>query len=164
MATAARWIRLHSDQAAALRAAYAGFARAQSPRAAPAMLWARADESACFVAQVAPLKFAPGRSRRWRAWALAPLIATYRHFGLRAYLDGDSICLSGRRIATSDATAIGACAVVVSSFLSLECDFMDSFRSRIESQHGWQFDHSWPSPAERDAMAEALAGEIADAK
>ena len=164
MAIGARWIRLQRGEAPALRAAYAGFALAQSARAAPTVLWAGAAGGQITFAVVAPLKFAPGRARRWRAWALAPLIATYRQLGLRAYLDGDGIVLSGRRIAASHATAIGKCAVIVSSFLSLDCEFMDQFRSRIEAQHGWQFDHSWPSATEREAIADALAGEKADAK
>ena len=164
MANAARWIRLDPGGTLALRAACAGFANFQTSHAVPTALWARADEDSFALALVAPLKFAPGRPQRWRAWALAPLVATYRQFGLRAYLEGDSVCLGSRRIATSDASMIGECAVVVSSFLPLKCNFMDAFRGRIESQHGWQFDHSWPSAAERDAMADALAREPADAK
>ena len=164
MAVAARWIRLDRGAASALRAACAGFAHCQPSRAAPAVLWAPTDEGRCGFAVVAPLKLAPGRSQRWRSWALAPLIASYRRFGLRAYLDGDGVYLSGRKIATSDASMIGECAVVLSSFLPLECEFMDAFRGCIESQHGWQFDHSWPSAAELESIADALAGEKADAK
>lgn len=164
MAVAARWIRLETDGRVPLRAVYAAFAQAQPSRASPAVLWARAVDGALAFALVVPLRLAPGRALRWRAWALAPLIATYRAFGVRAYLDGDCVCLSGRSIATCDASAIGGCAVVVSSFPSMQCNFMDVFRGRIESQHGWQFDHSWPSAAEQAAIAEALAGEQAGAK
>lgn len=38
------------------------------------------------------------------------------------------------------------------------------FRTRIEAQHGWQFENSWPSETERAAIVDALAEEIADAK
>ena len=162
MAIAARWIRLDRNGPAALRAAGGGFALAQPRRAAPAVLWAPTEDGLAFT-QVVPLIYAPGRSSGWPAWALAPLIATYRQFGLRAYLDRDAVCLSGRRIAGSDAAAIGACAVVHSGFLAPQGGFMDSLRVRIESQHGWQFDHSWPTAAESGAIAEALAGEPADA-
>jgi len=163
MAVAARWIRLDTEGAPALRAAGAGFALAQPARAAPAVLWARAGEGRLAFALVAPLKFAPGRTRRWRSWALAPLIATYRLFGLRAYLEADAVCLSGGRIAASESMAIGECAVVVSCFLPAQRNFMAAFRSRIEAQHGWQFDNSWPTVAERAAIADALEGEKADA-
>ena len=164
MAHAARWIRLDPGGTLALHAACAGFANSQPSRAVPAALWARTDDGRFALALIAPLKFAPGRSPRWRAWALAPLVAAYRQFGLRAYREPDGICLGSRRIATCDASAIGECAVVMSSFLPLKCNFMDAYRGRIESQHGWQFDHSWPSAAEREAIADALAGEKADAK
>jgi hypothetical protein len=159
MFEAARWIRLDTQGDAALRAAGAGFALAQSFRAAPAVLWARAEEGCVASALVAPLKFAPGRTRRWPAWALAPLIASYRWFGLRAYLEADAICLSGDRIAASESRTVGACAVVVSRFLPVERGFMEVLRGRIEAQQGWQFDNSWPSDGERAAIRGALAVE-----
>jgi len=28
-------------------------------------------------------------------------------------------------------------------------DLEDAFRVRLEAQHGWQFDHSWPTEPER---------------
>ena len=173
MAVAARWIRLEANAAVALRAVYAAFAQAQPSRAMPAVLWARAVEGGFRFALVVPLRLAPGRAVRWRSWALAPLIATYRGFGLRAYLDGDCVCLSGRRIAHSEATAVGCCAVIDSGFLPrlpearvdwTERNLVDAFRARIEAQHGWQFDSSWPSVAEQAAIADALTGEEVGAK
>lgn len=173
MAVAARWIRLEADGRVPLRAVYAAFAQAQPSRASPAVLWARTADGGVAFALVVPLRLAPGRALRWRAWALAPLIATYRAFGVRAYLGGDCVCLSGRRIAQSDAAVVGCCAVIASSFLPrlpeagaawTERNLVDAFRARIEAQHGWQFDSSWPSAGEQAAIAEALAGEEAGAK
>jgi hypothetical protein len=152
MAIAARWIRLHPPGMPALHAACAGFARAQAPDAAPAALWARCADERHALAVVAPLKFLPGRSTRWRAWLLAPLVATYRQCGLSAYYDADRICLSGQTISGVDAMAVGACAVVVADFAAWGGAFMESLRHRVEAQYGWQFDHSWPSAAERAAM------------
>ena len=154
MAIAARWIRLETDGAPALRAACAGFALAQSAGSAPAVLWSRAGEDGLAFALVAPLKFAPGRLQRWRSWALSPLIAAFRQAGLRAYLEGDGVCLSGRRIAGSEVSAVGGCAVVAASFALPDARFMDRLRERIESQHGWQFDHSWPTEQEKEVMLE----------
>ena len=168
MAFAARLIRLARTDRASLRAAYAGFARAQPPQAAPTVFWARDDENCFAFALVVPLRLAPGRPWRWRPWALAPSIATYRRFGQRAYLDGDEIWLGGRRIAESGAAAVGGCAVIESSFLArlpqaradwTERNLVDAFRGRIEVQHGWEFDHSWPSAQEHEAISGALAPE-----
>jgi len=159
MAIAARWIRLHPAGMPALHAACAGFARAQAPDAAPAALWARCDAERHALAVVAPLKFLPGRSTRWRAWLLAPLVATYRQCGLSAYFDADRICVSGQPISGVDTTAVGACAVVVADFAAWGGAFMESLRHRVEAQYGWQFDHSWPSEHERGAIAAALAVE-----
>lgn len=172
MTTAARWIRLGRDGQAPLRAVSAGFARAQSVRAAPAVIWARDEQELFSFALVAPLRLAPGRRWRWRPWGLAPSIATYRQFGERAYLDGGDLWLGGRRIAESAAAEVGDCAVISSSFLArlprahagwTERNVEDAFRGRIEAQHGWQFENCWPSPAERTEIAEALALEAAGA-
>ncbi len=172
MTLAARWIRLGQAERALLHAAWTGFARAQPLRAAPAVFWARVD-GACFAfALVVPLRLAPGRPWRWRAWALAPAIATYRQFGQRAYLEGDDIWLSGRRIAASEAAAAGDCAVISSTFLARlprahagwsERNLVNAFRGRIAAQHGWEFDHSWPSAHEHDAISGALAAEATGA-
>lgn len=163
MAIVARWIRLHPPGMAAVHAACAGFARAQAPQAAPAVLWARCADGRHALAVVAPLKFLPGRSTRWRSWLLAPLVATYRRGGLSAYFDADRICLSGRPISGVAASALGACAVVVADFAPWGEAFIESLRHRIEAQYGWQFDHSWPSEPEREAIAAALAAEPAHA-
>jgi hypothetical protein len=157
MSLAARWIRLERDRIAA----FAGFAGVQSARAAPAVLWARTGEGNIACALVVPLKYAPGRNRRWTAWALTPLVAAYRLSGLRAYLDADAVRLSGGTIATCETQAIGECAVALCCFQPVEHDFMDTLRGRIEAQQGWQFDHSWPSEEERAAIDDALAADPA---
>ena len=184
MVNAARWIRSGPVGPYDLHAACIGLALAQGARAAPVVFWARAnapvrgdpcdiEENHFAFALIAPLRLAPGRRSRWRAWALAPALAAYRHFGVRAYLDDDAICLNGRRIAGCGAQMIGGCAVVVSSFLPrppgtlaewVERDLEGALRARIEAQHGWEFENSWPSEIERLAIADALAEEAADAK
>jgi hypothetical protein len=168
----ARWIRLEQNCRTSLGAAVGGFAQAQPARGAPAVFWARDDEGGFAYAFVVPLKLVPGRPWRWRAWALGPAIATYRQFGERAYLDGDDLWLSGRRISASTAATAGDCAIVVSGFPSrpsgalvacVERDLEAAFRARIEAQHGWEFENSWPSETERLAIADALTVEGANA-
>lgn len=163
MAFAARWIRLHLRDSTAMRGASDGFARAQGPVSAPAVLWTGADGERHAFAVVAPLKFLPGRSARRRAWALSPLVAAYRQHGLSAYTDADRICLSGRPITGVEAAAVGDCSVVVADFEPWGEGFMEALRQRAEAQYGWQFDHSWPSLAERQAIAEVIPGEFAGA-
>jgi hypothetical protein len=184
MAIAARWIRLEPSGTHELRAACLGLALSQTARAAPILLWGQAsaaiigdllklEEGHHAFILIAPRRLAPGRATRWRAWGLAPALATYRRFGARAYVDADALCLNGRRIGESRAQAIGGCAVVACSFLPrlpmalagwAERDLERAFRERIEAQHGWEFENSWPSAAERAAIADALAEELADAK
>jgi hypothetical protein len=184
MASAARWIRSAPMGPRGLQAACSGLASMQGERSAPLVLWTRIDapvagdpcaieENHFAFALIAPRRHAPGRRSRWRAWALAPALAAYRHFGVHAYFEEDSLCLNGRRIAACGAREIGDCAVVVSSFLPrppgalaewAERDLEAAFRERIEAQHGWQFENSWPSEPERLAIAGALAEEIADAE
>ena len=159
MGLSARWIRLHPPGLAAMQAACAGFARAQAAEAAPAALWARCDGERHVLAVAAPLKFLPGRSSRWRAWLLAPIVATYRQCGLSAYTDAERICLNGRPISGVVANVLGVCALVVADFAAWGDAFMESLRQRVEAQYGWQFDNGWPSERERDAMAAALAAE-----
>src|SRR5438552_15700200 len=153
----ARWIRLGAVGPRAFDLVYARPAAVQSSGAAPALLWAQAETQYLF-ALIAPRKLAPGRTTRWISWALAPAIATYRQFGLAAYLEDESIWLHGRRIAGSTVRAIGECAVVASSFLlqfPAKCvavpsrDLEDAFRIRLEAQPGWQLDHSRPTDPER---------------
>jgi hypothetical protein len=132
-------------------------AAVQSSSAAPALLWAQ-EETQYLFALIAPRKLAPGRATRWLSWALSPAIATYRQFGLAAYLEDEAVYLHGRLIAGASVRAVGECAVVASSFLlqfPAKCvampsrDLEDAFRIRLEAQHGWQFDHSWPTAPER---------------
>ena len=159
----ARWIRLGSMGLDQFEEAYARLARAQTRSAPPILAWAQ-DESHFLFALVAPLKFAPGRTTRWFSWALAPAVATYRQFGLAAYLDGQAVWLHGRKIAEGTVQAIGECAVVASSFLGRfpakfvatpSFELEQAFRLRLEAQHGWQFDHSWPTA--RESLRYALA-------
>ena len=148
----ARWIRLGAIGQPEFDAAYASIAAAQPRAAAPVLLWA--EEAARYpFALIAPLKFAPGRTRRWRSWGLAAAVATYRQFGVPAYLN-DELFLHGRDIAQSRALALGECAVIASSFLmrfpgscvaTPSVELEHAFRLRLEAQHGWEFDHSWPT-------------------
>ncbi len=75
------------------------------------------EQSRHLFVLVAPKRLAPGRESRWLAWGLAPALATYRHFGLPAYLEDGDVWLHGARIAHSGAATIGECAVVASSFM-----------------------------------------------
>ena len=153
----ARWIRLGVLNPIEFETATTHLALAQSADSQPVLAWSE-DEMHYGFALIAPRRLAPGRARRWISWALAPAIATYRQFGLAAYLEDEAIWLHGRRIAGSNVRAIGECAVVASSFLlqfPAKCvavpsrDLEDAFRIRLEAQHGWQFDHSWPTEPER---------------
>lgn len=162
----ARWIRLGTIAQAQFDAAYAALATAQPRHAQPILLWG--EEAARYpFALIAPLKFAPGRVQRWLAWGLAAAVATYRQFDVPAYLDGE-IFLHGRDIAQSRAVTIGECAVIASSFLMRfpgSCvatpsrELENAFRLRLEAQHGWEFDHSWPTDFEATRAAfRAAAG------
>lgn len=147
----ARWIRLGAIEPLDFDSLYARLAAAQPQGASPVLLWAHSETQYLF-ALAAPRKLAPGRATRWLSWGLAPAVATYRQFGLAAYLEGEAIWLHGRRIAGSTVQAIGDCAVVASSFLlhfPSACapmpsrELEEAFRLRLEAQHGWQFDTSW---------------------
>ena len=177
MGIAARWVRLGPIGPQALLASCAGMASDRGPCAAPVVLWARAtapvvsdlirvEEHHYAYALIVPLRLAPGRRTRWRAWGLTPALAAYRQFGLHAYLDGDAMCLDGRRIGESGIREMGGCALIASSFLPQSPqarsrwtarDLETVFRGRIEAQHGWQFDNAWPSADEQAAIDEALA-------
>jgi hypothetical protein len=151
----ARWIRLGAIGQREFDAAYTCIAGVQPRAAAPVLLWG--EEAARYpFALIAPLKFAPGRKRRWLSWGLAAAVATYRQFGVPAYLD-DELVLHGRDIAQSRALALGECAVIASSFLmrfpgscvaTPSFELEQAFRLRLEAQHGWEFDHSWPTEPE----------------
>jgi hypothetical protein len=145
----ARWIRLGRLDLIGFEEAVAHLAGAQQSGAAPILAWAEREGEFLF-ALIAPRKYAPGRARRWLAWALAPAVATYRQYGMPAYLEGESIALHGATIANATVRSIGECAVIASSFLARwpSRELEDVFRLRLEAQHGWQFDHSWPSAPE----------------
>jgi hypothetical protein len=160
----ARWIRLRTRQSGPLAGAdtlefeeaCGRLAVAQTRQASPILLWSERDAVYPF-ALIASLKLAPGRPVRWRSWALAAAVATYRQFGVPAYLEDAEMWLHGRRIAESKVETIGQCVVVASSFLMqfpAKCvatpspELEQAFRQRLEAQHGWQFEHSWPSEAE----------------
>ena len=155
----ARWIRIGAVAQREFDATYASIAAVQGSRSAPVLMWGAhlTDNAARYpFALVAPLKYAPGRQQRWLSWGLAAVAATYRQFGVPAYLDGE-LHLHGRDIAQSRALAMGECAVIASSFLMRfpgNCvttpsrELEEAFRLRLEAQHGWQFDHSWPTELE----------------
>jgi len=130
------------------------------------------DESQYVFVVIAPKRLAPGRPARWFAWALAPAVATYRQFGLPAYLNEQDIWLHGRKIAGSGAATIGECAVVASSFLLRfpAADFADSVASPSPDFRSWLRDGlalamtEWADhgalPAERD-LEETFRARIA---
>lgn len=174
----ARWIRMGLVDTAELAAAWEGMASVQGRAAAPIVLWAQArawvcsglveaDERQCLYVVIAPRRHAPGRPARWPAWALAAAVAAYRDLGLPAYLQDDQIWLHGCPIARPGATAIGECVVAGANLVwrfpserfagAIEA----ALRARLEAQYGWQFDTSWPSPAERAAIDEARAAQKA---
>jgi hypothetical protein len=159
----ARWIRLGALSQREFDADCASLAKVQATGAAPILLWA--EEAARYpFALLAPLKYAPGRKDRWLSWGLAAAVATYRQFGVPAYLDGE-IFLHGRDIARSSVALIGECAVISSSFLmrfpercvaTPSFELEQAFRLRLEAQHGWSFDSSWPSASEAVSLAARL--------
>lgn len=153
----ARWIRFGNVEQHEFDSACARLAVAQRKGSAPILAWAQAEAQYLFAA-VVPRKHAPGRMSRWLSWALAPAVATYRQFGLPAYLEGQGIWLHGQRIAEARVREVRECALVASSFLlrfpeacvvTPSRELEEAFRLRLEAQHGWQFDHSWPSAPER---------------
>jgi hypothetical protein len=77
----------------------------------------------------------------------------------------EEIYLHGRDIAASKVAAIGDCAVIASSFLmrfpgscvaTPSFELEQAFRLRLEAQHGWSFDSSWPSAGEAVSLAARL--------
>lgn len=152
----ARWMRLGAMRPADFESACEQLAQAQAPRAQPIVAWAEAGDAYLF-AVIAPRRVAPGRPTRWLSWGLTPAVAAYRQLGVPAYLDGDGdgIGLHGRRIARGTLREIGECVVVGASFPTPSSELEDAFRLRLEAQHGWEFDHSWPSEPERAALAPA---------
>lgn len=216
----ARWIRLGPVELLDLRAACLGLAEARDAAARPIVLWGRAKNSVClgpraayesddeqdalvwvdapnFVfAVLAPVRVAPGRCARWTSWALAPALATYRQFGVHAYLEGSAIWLHGRCLADSSTLSIADSIIVASSFpdrcgstasapsegerpsfrawlrggaalsrsewadpheTPAERELEAALRARIEAQHDWKFEHSWPDAWESAAIERARA-------
>ena len=152
----ARWIRLGLLDQIGFDDAVLRIAAAQSASATPILAWAEAGASYLF-ALIALRRLAPGRPKRWLAWGLAPAAATYRQFGLRAYLEEGGIGLHGATVAPATVREIGECVVVSSSFLArfpAKCaptpsrELEDALRLRMEAQHGWEFDTSWPTELE----------------
>lgn len=172
MTRRARWIGIGGLQTPSLRSRYALLAEAQAADAEPIMICGTAPTQLCLGAGmgmvwvdegqqlfvlIVPARLAPGRASRWIAWALAPAITTCRSFGVQAYLEGHDLWAGGRKIAGAGCASIGACAVIASSLpraLPGERLLEARFRAAIEVQFGWQFETSWPSAAEREAMAE----------
>ena len=174
----------------------AALSHLQARDSAPIVLWSRfgasqADDAQFGFAFIVPVHLAPGRFMRWPAWALSPAVATYREFGLRAYLSGAEICVQGSRLGCSRAERVSGCAVIAARLrtrlregaapargaefrawlregLGLartqwggdalsERAFEAALRARIEAQHEWQFENSWPDPAEQQAIGKAQA-------
>jgi len=159
----ARWIRTGRLDLPGFETAWARLAVAQSRHAAPILLWGEGEASYPF-ALIAPLRLLPGKRWRWAPWGLAAAVAAYRQFGVPAYLNDGELWLHGRRIAETAVETIGECVGIRSAFLlqfPASCvatpsrELEQAFRLRLEAQHGWQFEHSWPSGAERPALAAA---------
>ena len=156
----ARWIRFGPAAQREFDAAYTALALLQPPSAAPILLWS--EEAARYpFALIAPRRLAPGRESRWLSWGLASAVATYRQFDVPAYLDGE-IYLHGRDIAQSRLSVLGDCVVIASSFLmrfpencvaTPSFELEQAFRLRLEAQHGWSFEFSWPSPRETQLIS-----------
>jgi len=149
----ARWIRMTAKE---FDASCASIAAAQSSRSAPVLAWAQAETEYRY-SLIAPRVRLPGKEGRWLSWGLSAAIATYREFGYPAYLD-QGISLYGKCIAEASIHTVGSCVLVASSFLARfprayiatpSAVLEQAFRLRLEAQHGWQFDHSWPTLHER---------------
>ena len=155
-----RWIRFGPAAQREFDAAYTALAHLQPANAAPILLWS--EEAARYpFALIAPRRLAPGREARWLSWGLAAAVATYRQFDVPAYLDGE-IYLHGRDIAQSRVSVLGECVVIASSFLmrfpgrcvaTPSFELEHAFRLRLEAQHGWSFEFSWPSPRENQLIS-----------
>jgi hypothetical protein len=155
---AARWIRIAPvEEEAGRLAIYAALAEVQVPVAPPMLVWVQGPARHDF-ALIVPLRLAPGKQERWRAWALSPALATCRYFGVPAYLSGGELWLHGHRLAAASIEVVGERLLAASSMhipFPVERHVEDLFRVRIEAQHGWRFETSWPTPAEAGAIADA---------
>ena len=152
----ARWIRLGPIESLDFDEACAGIAAAQGADSPPILLWGEGRTQYLFALIVARKRL-PGRQLRWLSWALASCVATYRQFGLPAYLEGSGVWLHGHKIGECTLAQIGESAVFMSGFLiqfpgkcvpTPSVALQEAFRRRLEAQHGWEFDHSWPSAPE----------------
>jgi hypothetical protein len=163
----ARWIRMRCSlgpcEALDFEERFVRLAVAQSRQASPILLWGEGAAEYRF-ALITPLRLVPGKRLRWPSWGLAPAVAAYRQFGVPAYLNERDIWLHGRSISGCIVEEIGDCLVVAASLLmrfpancvaTPSCEFEEAFRLRLEAQHGWQFEHSWPS--ERELLNYAVA-------
>jgi len=157
----ARWIRMGALNAIDFETLTTRLALAQNAHAAPVLAWGEDDMQYCF-ALIVPRRLAPGKSARWSAWGLAPALATYRQFDVRAYFEQEGIWLQGRCIGDARVQEIGECVLVGSVFLAHfpgKCAaappvaIEEAFRLRLEAQHGWQFDNSWPTEPEKVELA-----------
>ena len=176
----------------------AALSHLQARDSAPIVLWSRfsvpqeADASFGF-AFIVPVHLAPGKTVRWAAWALSPAVATYREFGLRAYLDGADIRVQGCELGSGRAERVNGCAVITAKLRTCLRDdaslargaefhawlreglglartqwnqealperaFETALRARIEAQHEWQFENSWPDAAEQRALGKTRLAE-----
>ena len=159
----ARWIRQRFSEPLDFDEAAVRLAVAQSRQSSPIVLWGEGAGEYRY-ALVAPLRLVPGRRSRWAAWGLAPAVAAYRQFGLPACLEEDGIRLHGRRISACVVEPVGECALVACALLmhfpsacvaTPSAEFEEALRLRLEAQHGWLFEHSWPS--ERELLHYAVA-------
>lgn len=139
------------------------------------------DEAQHCLILIAPLTQAPARPADWFAWGLAPVIATYRRFGLRVTRREQDVWLAGRKISGSGAATLGKSAVFASSFMLrfpaakfARCIFSASpgFRDWLAAglQHAmtdWQSHQLPPSAAElrrtfRSGVEHACGWRLAD--
>jgi hypothetical protein len=192
----ARWIRLELADPLEQWPVGAAMSHVQAHDSAPIVLWSRfgtsPDTEAPFgFAFIVPVHLAPGKTERWAAWALSPALATYRQFGMRAYLSGTDICMHGARVASGRAERVDGCAVIAASLGAFSRDatttgraaefrawlreglglahtqwdhealperaFEAALRERIQAQHEWEFENSWPDPSEQQAIGKGQA-------
>jgi hypothetical protein len=156
----ARWIRFGPAAQREFDAALTALAHLQPRGAVPILLWS--EEAARYpFALITPRRLAPGRQDRWLSWGLAAAVATYRQFRIPAYLDGE-IYLHGRDIAQTRVHVFGECVVIASSFLmrfpgncvaTPSFELEQAFRLRLEAQHGWSFEFSWPNARENQLIS-----------
>jgi hypothetical protein len=154
----ARWLRIAPvEEEAGRLAIYSALASVQADDASPILVWVQGPARHDF-ALITPLRLAPGKPERWRAWALSPALATCRYFGVPAYLSGGELWAQGRRLAETRLELVGVHLLVAAGMVipfPVERHVEDLFRVRIEAQHDWRFETSWPTPVEAAAIADA---------